>query len=201
MRIRPASSLIEFPTRSSLPDIRIYAASSTSTIVAAQAKCAAIFANRKPDADITFGVSADGSRIWFSDASVLGHTSDLSTLPQDAASVERAVRKFIGRVNFAIYAEPAFKAAGIKVLFPDDLRSSSLLVVTRPRLRPVGSLARAVRYLPANRHYACLHPSRRCAGRVSRRRQLRHWRLLAHMAALHPAGKHASIPQRRDCAR
>jgi hypothetical protein len=71
----------------------------------------------------------------------------------------------------------------------------------RPRLRPVGSLARAVRYLPANRHYACLHPSRRCTGRVSRRRQLRHWWLLAHMAALHPAGKHASIPQRRDCAR
>jgi hypothetical protein len=117
----PAASTIQ-------ESIRIYRVLDALPLTSARDRLAVVFAGRPEDADVTFSISSDGSRIWFSDARVLWQTDNPAKLPTDPHAAEIAALAFMGRVNSAIQRDHKLAAdltvSGIDRLFPDDCRAA-----------------------------------------------------------------------------
>jgi hypothetical protein len=116
--------------------IRIYRVLNTPSLTSARDRLAAIFAGRPEDTSVTFGISQDAARIWFSDSRILWQTDDPAMLPHDPRAAEIAARSFMDLVNRAVQRDRDLAAAGIERLFPDDCRPA-LNGVAKPQ--PDGS--------------------------------------------------------------
>jgi hypothetical protein len=111
------------------PNLRILDA---QPLADARDRLAIMFAGRPEDAAVSFSISEDGGRIWFSDANILWQTRTPATLPANPQAAEIAARAFMGRINSAVQGDRALAAAGIDRLFPDDCRPA-LNGVTDPQ--------------------------------------------------------------------
>jgi hypothetical protein len=118
--------------------IRIYRVLDAVSLIDARDRLAAIFAGRAEDAKVTFSISPDASRIWFSDARILWQTNNTATLPANPRAAEIAALAYMGRVNSAIQGDRDLAAAGIDRLFPDDCRPA-LNGITQPQPNGGGS--------------------------------------------------------------
>lgn len=102
--------------------VRIYTVLDAQALLSARDRLAVVFAGRPEDADVTFVLSKDAGRIWFSDNRIIWKTKDPYDLPPTSNDADIAARAFIGRVNSAVQRDKQLLAAGISRLFPDDCR-------------------------------------------------------------------------------